>query len=395
MKARHSIIFLSLLLSALAGISSCVYPFEAELEGESGAFVIEGDILIGEVMKVNLSYTASVSNLEDVTYPESASVWVEDSNGASYIGKPSEQGEYLVDMTTADPGLQYRLRVTNGDTGNDYSSSWLKVCSRPVVDSLSYVIDRENARLDIGLSMHSEGDRYFRWTYEEDWEYHAQFDAVLEFLPPVRDTETWNNGRGVLTSLPYARNIYYCWNKHSSTEIMIFSTETQSENRFVDLKFRSISDTDIRVQSLYRIEVKLETITADAYAYWDNVKTNSEYNGSLFTPNPSEMAGNIKCLNDTTEMVFGFINAAQRDSGFLYFDNITERFYRDINRYEPETEMTAGEMGWNALYHNGNLPYEKDPENPSVSYWAPKFYVDCTCRGGNKNRPDFWPNGHI
>ncbi len=395
MKARHTVILFSLLLSALAGLSSCVYPFEAELKGESGTFVIEGDILIGEVMTVNLSYTAPVSNPEEVTVPDRAKVWVEDNTGANYVGELFEKGEYRIDMTEADPSLQYRLRVTNEDTDRDYSSSWLRVCAKPEIDSLSYIINEEKSVLNIALSMHSEGESYFKWSYKEDWEYHSQFYAQVLYEPPVRNTSSWNNGLGRILDIPPADPIYYCWNKDVSSEIMVFSTETQKEDRFVDLEFHSIPNDDIRIQQLYHIEVKLEPLTKDAYLYWDNIKSNSEYNGSLFAPNPSEMVGNIRCMNDTTDMVFGFINAAQCDTDIMFYNNSVERFYKAGFTYSQDPTVVSSSKQWFEQYSIGLLPYDyQDPAFPNTTLWVPKYFVDCRCMGGTKDRPEYWPNQH-
>lgn len=394
MKAHH--IFTAIVLAVLVSCAvSCVYPFEAELGGESGTFVIEGDILIGELSKINLSYTAPVSDPGNVSTPKTASVWVEDDRGGEYSGRDAGNGEFYVDLTEADPLLNYRLRVTNGDSGRDYASSWLRVCKAPVIDSLSYIKHEDKSILNIALSMHSEGESYFKWRYHEDWEYHAEMFARIEYFPPVKNTSTWNGGLGVIEDMPYGVNKYFCWDSNDSSEIMVFSTETQTEDRFVDLEFHAIPRDALKIQTLYHIDVTLEPITEDAYIYWNNIKTNSEYNGSLFAPNPSEMAGNIRCLNDTTEMVFGFINAAMCDTQSLFFDNTYERFYKAMRNIREEPVAVSDRKEWLSRYTAGWIPYDyEDPLNPSVTMWALKDMVDCRCQGGNKNRPPYWPNEH-
>ena len=389
----HILSILSVIASVLASASSCVYPFEAELEGDSGTFVIEGDIIIGNVMPVSLSYTASVSTPKAVEYPENASVWVEDDRGGRYDGRFVSKGLYSVDMTEADPGLNYRLMVTNGDTGLEYASAWEKVCKAPQIDSLSYIVNEGKDRLDIALSMHSEGESYFRWKYREDWEFHTIYRAYVKYIPPSGYGSITNPG--TVEDFVYPENNYYCWKHEDSKEIMTFSTESQTEDRFVDLAFHSIPRTDRRISMLYHIEVELEPVSKDAYLYWENMKRNSEYNGNLFSPNPSEMLGNIRCLNDTTDVVFGYINVAQVDTESLFFNNSELMFYKNKDNSQDEPLELSGSREWFSMYKSGLLPYDyKSVSDRNTTLWAPASQVDCTCMGGTKQKPSYWPNDH-
>ena len=44
-------------LAVLLGMASCVYPLDIEAEGEGGAMVIEGDIMVGKLTTVRLTPT--------------------------------------------------------------------------------------------------------------------------------------------------------------------------------------------------------------------------------------------------------------------------------------------------------------------------------------------------
>lgn len=394
---RNFIHILVFLVLGLAGVSSCVYPFEAELEGESGTFVIEGDILIGEMMSVKLSYTAPIGNPHEAPAPGRGQVWVEDDKGGVYQGTITNPifpaGEYNIDMRNADPDLKYRLRVNNQDTGDEYASSWQPVLRAPQIDSLSYILDEKRSQLNVALSMHSQSGSYFKWSYREDWEYTSYYYATLEYIPANRYYYN-STGYGTVQSM-FPRNMFYCWNSDVSSEIMLFSTESQTEDRFVDLEFHTIPRDNQRLSILYHIDVELEPISRDAYLYWDNIRNNSEYNGNLFAPNPSEMVGNIRCLNDTTQMAIGFINVAERDTKGMFYDNGIERFYKAEPKYPQDPLEVSDQKQWMTLYNQGYLPYDyKDPAFPSVTLWALKYLVDCTCSGGTKMKPSYWPNTH-
>ena len=372
-------------------LSSCVYPFEVDLEGESGMMVIEGDILIGEIMPVNVSYTAPVGSTEkDIEYP-SATVWVEDDRGGSYLGKDSGKGSYEVDVREADPALKYRLRVKNRDTSREYVSEWQEVHRAAMVDSLSYRMSESRDMMFIGLSMHSMGESWFRWRYDETWEFHSRYYSVLDYSKP-----TSANKYGYMFDRPDEENIYYCWSQDESKDLMLFSTETQSEDRFEDLEFHAISRDDRKISSLYHMEVSLQAISKDAYIYWNNVKSNSEYNGSLFVPNPSEMSGNIRCVNDSTEFVLGYISASCVARNDIYIDNAVTRFYKNPPASEEEI-VDARNTDWERYSKLGWIPIEYPDKdgNPSVVTWGQARCVDCRAMGGSKKKPEGWPTNHI
>ena len=395
-------ILLSLSLAALTAVS-CVYPFTPDIEGEDGTFVIEGDILVGEMTTVKLSYSAALATPGLISCPSSAQVWVEDDLGEVYEGTPYEYQYssksrftgYQVDTRECDPSRKYRLCVVNGDTGREYRSSFERVCKAPAIDSLSYLTNPEKEKLNITLSMHSEGESFFKWSYVEDWEYHSYYYANIFYTPPsIKYGWVWkpSMGYGTMDYFTYPENNYYCWDHDESTEIMIFSTESQTEDRFVDLEFHPIDKYDRKISYIYRINVALEPLTKSAYLYWDTVKNNSEYNGSLFAPNPSEMVGNIRCQQDTTEMVLGYINVAQRAYKERYVYNTDHRFYKDKNNY-IDVDETLTEDQWYEYYQAGYLPFELGlVEDFSSTVWAPKRCVDCITLGGTKNRPDDWIN---
>ena len=366
--------------------ASCVYPFSAETEDGSGALVIEGDILIGETTAVKIGRSTPIGGPK--SEPVHGVVWVEDEYGTTFRGVRDKSGaRYLVNTAAADPGLAHRLHVQLPD-GREYVSSWEKAGAPPVIDSLSYIRDPDHDRLNIALSMHSQAGSYFKWSYVEDWEYHTQYFAVIKYEAP----NVVGYG-GKIVPMVYPENTYYCYRHAESSEILTFSTERQTDDRFVDLEFHKIPRSDTRISYLYRIKVDLEPLSAGAYAYWENIKANSEYSGSLFAPTPSEMVGNIRCVQDPDELVMGYINVARRASKTLYLDALDVKFYKSDEPY-VEGEL-IGTDRWLEFILKGYLPYSSVmPEDYSQTYWAPARCVDCTKMGGTRERPDDWPTNH-
>lgn len=384
--------------------ASCIYPFTPEAEDGSGTLVIEGDILIGELTKVSVSYASPVGQVTDNILPYS-DVWVEDDAGTEFRGvwQRFNEGDtgltYSVDTRNADPSRSYRLHVWNAEEAREYVSSWEKVCTAPEIDSLSYILDFERERLNIALSMHSGGGSYFKWDYVEDWEYHALYFATLKL--DVQTTTYFGGNTHVsvyVQPMDFSKNEnnYYCYGHNVSRNIMTFSTEKQTDDRFVDLEFRTINRDDLKISNLYRIKVMLEPLSREAYDYWENIKTNSEYNGSLFAPNPSEVVGNIRCVQDPDLFVLGYINVAQRARKELVIDAAEHRFFKGHDVF-AEPELVSLTM-WKDYYEMGYLPYTYYiPGDLSQTYWLPARCVDCmkreagSLKGVSRVMPEDWP----
>ena len=385
---------------------SCIYPFTPESEDGSGTLVVEGDIFIGEPTTVSLSYAAPVGKTLKSAFPSSAEVWVEDDAGTVFRGQHQRSGQdpealtFTVDTREADPSRDYRLHVNVADEGREYVSSWERVCSAPVIDSLSYNLDFTRDRLNVALSMHSGNESYFKWDYVEDWEYHAPYFATLKLI--VTQTQYYSGNVHVSVNVQPMdhsknENTYYCYGHNVSKNIMTFSTEKQTDDRFVDLEFRPIDRDDLRISYLYRIRVMLEPLSRDAYDYWENIKTNSDYNGSLFAPNPSEVVGNIRCVQDPGVFVLGYINVAQRARKELVIDAAEHRFFKSKESIAGNPELISF-TDWKTYYENGYLPYTYYiPNDISQTYWLPARCVDCMkwvsggARGVSRNKPEDWP----
>jgi hypothetical protein len=46
------------------------------------------------------------------------------------------------------------------------------------------------------------------------------------------------------------------------------------------------------------------------YEFYDLIKATTETLGTVFDPQPSMIKGNIKCVNDPTELVIGYVSAS-------------------------------------------------------------------------------------
>ena len=412
--------FAALLLAA----SACIYPYEVDIkQGNSYPLVVEGDIHIGSTTILSLSHVRPFHDEEYAYTPIVARGYIEGEDGTRVDGvrpyaDPVDPGypgggyiasgygyasSYYPGYGSGAPTLIFDTGSLRGDQRyrlhfetvrpyvNTYESDWLEPCPAPTIDALSYSKNDEFEELWIGLSMHCHGSHYFRWTFSENWEYHSDLMTDLKYVPEERRV-----GHYYEYGEP---NLYYCWNSASSSKINIFSTVNQIEDRFEKLSFHTIPLSDQRLQVLYRIRVRLEAMSENAYNYWVNIQQNSEGQGSIFAPTPSEMASNVHCISDPAVQVMGYLNAAVQADAEMYYDNAQNQFYkpgRPRNRDDHQVTNTPDSLAY--WYRLGYLPYQEIYEGlsdkPSHHMWALNSCIDCRRLGGSKTKPDGWPDTH-
>ena len=402
--AMKSMIRTAVIAATLFAAAACIYPYQVDLKrGSEWPLVVEGDIHIGSTTTVTLSHVQPF-DMEDYVYePISARGYIEGEDGTRAEGEGGYPYDFLgsgssspstsltFDTSALPESQKYRLHLETltpeGNVSNTFESDWLAPCPAPTIDALSYSHHPEYEELWIGLTMHCHGSHYFRWTFSEVWEYHSDINTYLEYKPQTREVGYFDGP-----------SLYYCWNYANSSKINIFSTVNQTEDRFEELAFHTIPLDDKRLQVLYKITVRLEAMSENAYNYWNNIQQNSEGQGSIFSPTPSEMASNVHCISDASVQVMGYINAATPTEAVMYYDNAENQFYKQGKFYERFDQKVAASRQDSLAYWYGHgyLPYQELFEamspDPSHYMFAQGICIDCRRQGGTKFKPADWPN---
>lgn len=379
-----------MILMVTAAVSSCVYPFEPELDKSAGRnLVIEGDLLIGSYSYIRLGYMSYLD--EDVAeWDVKAEVRAEDEKGNMYIGKRVDSNLYLISLNLADPSSRFRLYVVLDD-GREYASEWAEARRAPVVDEITHELYAPTNQVRFNITLHSDdGEQYFRWFFDEDWEYESLYNATYWYDLDIEDPE--DNGR--MIKYGEREGTHYCWMNQQSTGLYFTTTRDLESDKVQEKNFYRVAAQSQKMSSLYSMNVRVESTTEDCFDYWKNVRTNSENLGDLFSPIPSEMRGNIYNLSDPDEIVLGYVNVSTIAEKRVFVDN-NETGYYIKKTYIPEEDwmIEVPTSEWRRYYlYKQYLPVSKG--EGSIFYWAPKRCVDCRLQGGTKNRPVFWPNKH-
>ena len=382
----------TLLLTVLP--AACVYDFDPGLEGNVKALIIEGDILAGDITLVQVSNLQSPGVSETAEFLGSGvTVSVESESGAVFpgvcvSGESFDNVYFKVDTRPIDLSSRCRLRVEVPGSGT-YLSEWQEILQdESVLDSLYYVVSPGRDQLDIRIDTPGTAEGFYRWIGMEVWEYTAEYRAIVWYDPATNTVKPYENGE----------NYYFCWKRDYFRDILVASAEVQGVTRFRDYTLYSTRNrADLRFYNTYSLTLLQERISREAYDYWTSMRNNTSDVGGLFSPQPSDVRGNIHNVDDPSEYVVGFISASTVSKAQKYYRNTTGHF--GVQDPVSTTRAVLKPNLWNNYYQSGYLPlwiYIPDVEEPPVTAedyyeWAPRRCVDCRLQGGSKNVPADWP----
>ncbi len=382
MKNTGGNIFLLFLLVALG----CVETFDSPISGlPNNYLVVEGIISDGK-NTFRLSRTSNL-NQDTAAFETGAQVHIENESGTfSRVLDETGNGIYET-VLDLDANEQYRVIIY---TANDaeYVSDFVPLVTSPEIDSITWsAVDGETVQLYVTTHDPDNNTKYYRWTYEETWQYTASFYSNLDYI----------NGEVVYRD--FANDgIYYCWQSDASTQILVNSTVRLQEDVVFKQPVVAINTSSSnRLDLKYSILVKQYALTQEAFEYWELLKKNSEDLGTLFDPQPSQLRGNITCTTNPDEPVLGFISAGSvsEQRVFIRRSDIAE-FVRIPNNRFPSCTLDTIPLSQDAL-ENAFALGDTIPIGEVYGFGglegyeaSANFCVDCRTRGGTTDEPDFW-----
>ena len=373
----------------LAGMlaCACIYPYEMTDPEIDGRLVIEGDIVLGGMTEINVRYLRSLSSYSNADYGEKPDglCWIEDNKKQVTACKYSEPGHYVFDTRSLSRSRQFRLCYTDSGTGHTYSSPLQSVNYAPKIEKLYYRTNDDDVDILLDLDGGKNG-RYYRWDWTQTWEYTADFAPDCYF-----DTEDGSIKQYTMDGSPNY-DYYYCWNEADYEEIGLGQVSSLQNNLTLKAQnVKTIERDDKKFSSLYRIEVVVRGISYGDLQYLQNMKTVSSTSADLFSPNPSDIVGNISS-SDPDETVIGYINVCTQNVDTLYISasDVYVRPYYERSLFIPETDEKFT-IQW--FYDQGYRPTYMDSLT-GICQWSPERCVDCRGYGGTKTKPEGWPTAN-
>ncbi len=377
-----------LLLSA-----GCKERYDAPVQSPATGYLVVDGVLnsgVGPAV-ITLSRTTKFEN-KNIVYERNAGITVQGSDSSLRTLTEKSPGVYTADNLNLNTSLKYRIRI-NTTSGSRYVSDFVEVKNNPPIDSISWKYTDEGLQSYINTHDPQNKAQYYQWYYEETWQIHSSYAPILKYkmvvhpaLGPLysvvyKDSSTYS----------YDPNIIDCWQFENPLSIYLGSTAKLSQD-IVFLPLAFIPRASIKLGVLYSINLKQYSWTKEGYAFMEKMKKNTESTGSVFDPQPSELKGNIRNINNAAETVVGFFNICPlREKRIFIKPSEVPGWGYSPPCFDVEIENISDSIMKKGM---GLLPVDPvkiGPFNNIISFKAtPPDCADCTLRGTNK-KPSYWP----
>ena len=381
MNAAKIIFRYSIMVAILA---SCIEPYDPQMDNiDTDLLVVDGFLNASEgTATVRLTRTLPVKSTETIPHVSGATVRIENDQGLSYPCQQTGEGLYVATGVGINFESRYRLVITTSEN-REYISDLVEITQTPPIDSITF--SGKDAGVEFAVNAHdpSGRSRYFRWKYDETYEYNANFNSLLKF-----------EGEEIVDR-PSSESLYTCWKSDYSKDIIIGTTKHLTESVVRNAPVTVIPKGSIKLSVKYSILVQQQTLTEEAYNYWLNLEKSTEDLGGLFDPLPSEVSGNLHSSSDPDEKVIGYfsggtveqtrlsVNRYELPRGFQGFTNSNPYCLEDTI-FLADLPNIVKEATW-------LIQAIAPPGAPVIGYsTAPRSCLDCRSYGGSTTPPDFW-----
>ncbi|MCD7849874.1 MAG: DUF4249 domain-containing protein [Parabacteroides sp.] len=359
--------------TAIGLATGCITPYEPEADWINDMLVVEGSIIApyGTTIKISGTDDGSSSFYDPDKPGTKATVTLITDDGSTVATAEKSGNTYTItDSISFQPGKKYAIHIQMDN--KEYQSEFVEPQITPEIDEVNFLY-KEQQEVNIRISTHNDtpnSSRFYRWTYEEDWEIISDYFAQY----------SWSEATGIIKLGQFTpNNIHYCWANNFSKRILLGSSDKASINKIKDHTILRLEPLNSRFSYLYSILVRQQALDRKAYEYFENIRKNVEQTGGLFSPQPTEIKGNITCLNDPDEIVIGYINAATETTYHLYIKAEEVPGMGDIFDCRDRV-VFPGSMLSNA-YGQG-MAILSEAEVPGSYVCINRRCVDCTARGG-------------
>ncbi|HSF53454.1 MAG TPA: DUF4249 domain-containing protein [Algoriphagus sp.] len=378
MKKIASIFFF--LLMAFA----CREPFEPEIpQQNTSVLVVEGYLdSEGLESEIKLSRTVAI-NADTTLAPEiGAKITLFSEEGVAYPISETEPGLYLFSHNVPeDKNYRIQIELKNGEI---YESLPMKPILTPPIIDAGFQRDEEGVEVFITTQGNENADD-FLWTYEETWIYR----------PRIRVSYIYDTTLGTVRDRTEEENISLCFKSEVSSDILLETSSRFQEQVVFRKTISEIPQGDERIQDRYSILVSQKAIDADAVQFWETLKRNTEDIGSIFSPLPSLISGNIRAVGSSQTPVVGQISMGviQQSRIFINLSEVAPWGYLDPNFNDCIIGEEAVMMEfYEQVFGSGSiLPARPLMAGTTIVGYYPSFRrcSDCTLYA-SPIIPDFW-----
>lgn len=286
----------------ILGSVCCKKPYNPRVTaGTNNYLVVEGIINPGGDSTVFIiNETVKLNNSGTFNPVLGAIVSVEgEKNGAYFLTDIYNNGHYnSLSGLNLSSDQRYRLRIKTSE--KEYLSDFVVVKTTPPIDSVGYNVKDGNVNLYVNTHDATNSTRFYRWDYDETWQFHAKYESQF-VLDPTSNSIVARNA---------SQEVYHCFGNNFSSHIVLTSTEKLAKDVVFQGPLTQMPLSSEKVETRYSILVRQYALTKDAFQFYQTLQKNTEQLGSIFDAQPSQLTGNIRCLTNPSEPVVGYVTAS-------------------------------------------------------------------------------------
>tara|TARA_R110002020_G_scaffold343323_8_gene557711 strand:+ start:135 stop:1289 length:1155 start_codon:yes stop_codon:yes gene_type:complete len=367
--------------------TGCREPFNPDIEpADLTVLVVEGYLDtegLPSILKLGYTRNIQTDNSFSPGFPN-AVVSLRSESGSEYPLTDLGAGEFEFAYDIPEEE-NYRLYISTDD-GKSYTSELLKPILTPDIIDVGFEKNEKGAEIYLTTKGNENADN-FLWTYEEMYAFRPKIPTSYKYDPELGDVVT--RGTDERTNLCYRGGV---------SADLILETSSRFKDQFVFRQsITQILQNDERLSVRYSILISQKALDKDASDFWEILRKNTNDLGSIFSPLPSNISGNIKNDQDPDAPVVGYVSLGTVKQRRLFVgvsDVIPWR--ADQSEYydcfiEQDTVLVDK---YAQSFGGGNfvpvVPIIPDGAfNPIGFQGALRRCTDCTLRGTNV-KPDFW-----
>ena len=284
----HIGFFLPLLLSLL--LSGCIEEYDADLPAaQTELLVVEGNICSSQLNTFTITRTIrySVDPFGEIQEPIKASVAVRGSDGSECVAEETSYGVFRCMLGELSPDVEYWLHIEAD--GEVYESEHQRPLPTEEIADVHAVQSTPESDIDVIITPDAPAQpgtaNYYTWTYDETWEVQPEYTTTIYY-----DTQL-KRPVSKLGQFPERG-----WMDAKSNIIIIGASRNYQDQHIRGMKIYDISRSSTKVWVKYSGLVHQRAISKGEYEYEMARRQASSEMGGLFTPQPSALPTNIRCL---------------------------------------------------------------------------------------------------
>lgn len=367
--------------------NSCIEPYDPELPVTLvNGLVVEGYVdVIAMNASFKLSRTLPLVSEETETLEIGAKVSIETKTGQKFELAEIKDGEYFNDQIEIDLDDSCKLIIVTFDQ-TVYHSSFEPVKLTPPIDSVNWTIDSDGLYIFVNTHDPLNKTNFYRWEYEETSHYQSPYFSGFIYDHSVKNVVP----RDLRT-----QDIYNCWITFPSPVIHLQNNSLLNVDRVGLKKLISIEANSWKSQIKFSLLVRQYALTEGGYNYWKKIKENTETIGTLFDPQPVNLKGNIKAVDNPDLPVVGYfsVGSLSQERIFITRGELPGRWYYI---QDPPCNQSSELIPLDQIHDTPGAFLYINPEvsgGRAIGYYTNlRRCIDCrqVHRGGKTTRPDFW-----